>query len=259
MAIKRGKAKATNFTIIDNSMINDNLSWAARGLLTYLISKPEDWEVSTASLVNQTKLTAKKTGRDGVYSLINELIETGYMVRGDRQHDKNGYMGSYDYTVYDSPRTAEPYQAEPDQANTTQVSNELNKEMKVKQISNKDLCKKDLHDEAFDYFWSNMQLRKVNKAKAKSAFKTALNKYGGHREVFASHLINDINDRIKINQFGIDRMHPTTYLNGERWNDEKVIEKQNNNNGFDMSNALNNIASGVDYQQTEIKQIGGDL
>jgi hypothetical protein len=117
-------------------MINDNLSWAARGLLTYLVSKPEDWEVSTASLVNQTKLTAKKTGRDGVYVIINELIGAGYMVRGEQARGDNGKMGSYEYTVYDSPQPDLPDTAAPDTANTTQVSNELNKEMKVKQISN---------------------------------------------------------------------------------------------------------------------------
>lgn len=267
MAIKRGKAKQTNFTIIDNSMINDKLSWAARGLLTYLVSKPEDWVVSTSSLVNQTTLTAKKTGRDGIYSLINELIATGYIVRGARLHDKNGYMGSYEYTVYDSPCTAQPDQAQPTQANPPQVSNELNKEMKVKQISNKDLCKKDLHCEAFDYFWSNMKLRKVNKKKAKSFFRTTCHrlKISKTEEAltrFATLLINDIDERFKLGQRGIEAMHPTTYLSGDRWEDEKVIEQQPNQTGFNVNNALQQMAGGhseTDFIEHEVKQIGGGL
>ena len=33
-------------------------------------------------------------------------------------------------------------------------------------------------------------------------------------------LINDVQQRLSANQFGFDKMHPTTYLNGERWNDD---------------------------------------
>jgi len=139
----------------------------------------------------------------------------------------------------------------------TESTNESKRESKVI----KDIVQKDLHDEAFDYFWSNMQLRKVNKKKAKSSFKSAYSNFPKSLSVttpgdLAFVLISDINERFKLGQRGIDGMHPTTYLNGERWNDEKVIEIQKGgNNTFSITNALEKMASGYrneldDFEQT---------
>lgn len=41
---------------------------------------------------------------------------------------------------------------------------------------------------------------------------------------FTNNLINDVLVRLDSNQLGFEQMHPTTYLNGERWNDEVTHE-----------------------------------
>lgn len=80
-------------------------------------------------------------------------------------------------------------------------------------------------DQAFeDIFW-RAGMVKTGKVKARSAFEIQLKAWrkvtGGSAAEFASMLAQDIQTRIAGDQFGFDRLHPTTYLNGQRWNDEK--------------------------------------
>jgi hypothetical protein len=57
------------FVIIDQRAIEDtSLSWAARGLLGYLLSRPDDWKVLVNDLRKRGDL-----GRDGIYRLLREL------------------------------------------------------------------------------------------------------------------------------------------------------------------------------------------
>lgn len=114
--IIRSTRPESNFYLLDKTISEDKkLSWAARGLLIFLLGKPDNWRVSVEYLSQQTNESAKKTGKQGIYSLLDELIDVGYVVRSDKQaHDeKTGFLLGYDYTVYDSPCRPEPYKAEP--------------------------------------------------------------------------------------------------------------------------------------------------
>ena len=124
MAIIRTK-REHNYTVVSNKVYDKNqLSWQAMGLLGYLLTKPDNWQVMVAELVNATKDTKKPTGREGVYNIINELKEKGFIsVRKNSD-------GSTDYTVYDepiqqsnheNPNTAKPNQAKPNQAEPNQA------------------------------------------------------------------------------------------------------------------------------------------
>lgn len=81
---------------------------------------------------------------------------------------------------------------------------------------------------SFDYFWQ-AGMKKVNKKKALSAYKTQFkaSKAEIRKSVdedlemyFAQYLVCDIVRRLELGQLGFAEMHPTTYLNGERWNDD---------------------------------------
>lgn len=114
--IIRSTRPESNFYLLDKTISEDKkLSWAARGLLIFLLGKPDNWRVSVEYLSQQTNESSKKTGKQGIYSLLDELIDVGYVVRSDKQaHDeKTGFLLGYDYTVYDSPCKAQPYNAEP--------------------------------------------------------------------------------------------------------------------------------------------------
>lgn len=69
--------KRGNFTIIDNGYLNDEeLSFKAKGILTYLLSLPDDWVVHIEQIVTKSK--------DGIASFrtgLSELIDKGYLKR----------------------------------------------------------------------------------------------------------------------------------------------------------------------------------
>lgn len=97
MTVIRRKAKKKNYSIIDNAGICDrSLSWKATGLWTWLMSKPEDWEVSLENLCN-----SKTDGKDSVLSALSELEESGYLLY-QRWRNCEGRFESA-YTVFESP------------------------------------------------------------------------------------------------------------------------------------------------------------
>lgn len=85
----------------------------------------------------------------------------------------------------------------------------------------KTLCASDHLDfENFERFWE-AGMRKVEKKTSFAAFRRLLKGMSQPaRHEFTCKLVADVQKRIALNQFGFDSLHPTTYLNGERWNDE---------------------------------------
>ena len=104
---------------------------------------------------------------------------------------------------------------------------------------------------SFDMFWQ-AGMKKVNKKKALSAYKTQFkankkNLGDSNQEInFANHLANDIQKRLDLGQLGFSEMHPTTYLNGERWNDDYPAPRQQLSD-FGQS-SVENWAEGLDKE-----------
>lgn len=131
--ITRAPRPTSNFYMLDKTISEDKrLSWAARGMLVFLLGKPDHWQVSPAALVNETSKASRSTGRDGVYAVLKELKSTGYL-RAIGARDESGTFAGSNYEVcespltafpdtVDSPDTAKPDTAEPDTANPTQAS-----------------------------------------------------------------------------------------------------------------------------------------
>ena len=63
------------YAVISSACIEDKrLSWEARGLLIYLLSKKDNWQVKIKDLINQTKdCLGVRSGRDKVYKVLKEL------------------------------------------------------------------------------------------------------------------------------------------------------------------------------------------
>lgn len=217
MAIKKIKGLESEFSIFPNSTLNAHLSWGAKGLLAYLCSKPDDWIVSVQQLVNHSKLSVKPTGRDGTYTLINELMAKGYMQR--TQNNDSGKFSSTDYEVSPLPLTDLPYTVEPLTVNPTLQSTELNKVQSITNI----LC-----EEAFQIFYS-AGLPKKNPQGARKKFLSLANKMKSNQKDLAKLLKKDIEYRLLTKEFGFNKLHPSTYLNNERWLDEYETAKPSNN------------------------------
>ena len=126
--ITRAPRPDSNFYILDKAISEDKrLSWAARGMLVFLLGKPDHWQVSPAALTNETKGIKRGTGRDGVYAVLNELKEVGYL-QATGKRDQTGSFAGFDYVVTETPdvvlypHTAQPDTAQPRPANPPQVS-----------------------------------------------------------------------------------------------------------------------------------------
>lgn len=93
--ILRRSRKQRAFTQIDNEITNnENLSWQAKGMMLYLLSKPDDWKFYESDIVKRAK-----NGPDSVKSIIKELLAEGYLIRGERLRDERGHLKGYNYTV----------------------------------------------------------------------------------------------------------------------------------------------------------------
>ena len=106
MSIIRKGNKHSNCVVLDKEGIeNPNLSWKAKGLLAYLVSRPDNWHVYIEQLAN-----VGTDGRDSTSAGIKELIEAGYIVR--QRLTENGKFAGYDYTVYEVAIKAESVNGE---------------------------------------------------------------------------------------------------------------------------------------------------
>lgn len=95
--IRVGKSK--DFTIIANYVFKDNrLSLKAKGLLTQMLSLPEDWEYTLKGL---TSLFSD--GQDSIRAAIHELERFGYIIR-KRLRDERGRLCGTEYIIYEKPQ-----------------------------------------------------------------------------------------------------------------------------------------------------------
>lgn len=106
--------KKTNYTTIDNNIFkNKNLSLKARGLLTTMLSLPNEWDYTVNGLC-----TILKDGKSSIQSALRELEENGYLVRVQTK-DKSGKFSSSDYTLYEIPLDEKPLTENPSTDNPT--------------------------------------------------------------------------------------------------------------------------------------------
>ena len=102
--------KTQNYTIMSNHHLrNKALSLKAKGLLSLMLSLPEDWDYTTRGLASICK-----EGVDSVCATVRELEAAGYIIRR-RIRDKNGQMRGMEYTVLEQPQPPEqgPEEATP--------------------------------------------------------------------------------------------------------------------------------------------------
>lgn len=91
-----------SFTMISNKIFeNQNLSWEAKGLLCYILSRPSDWKVHTWQLAEIYQGKKKGNGRDSIKKIVRELKDAGYINYIKSRNDKGLWQHRYD--VYPMP------------------------------------------------------------------------------------------------------------------------------------------------------------
>lgn len=126
--IYRVERKENPFVQVDKGFINDKrLGFKEKGILLYFLSKPEGWNFYEEEIASNSI-----DGLSSVKAGIKKLIEAGYIVRGERQRNKSGQLGAYEYVVKEVSATCEnptqvfPTQEIPTQENHTLVNNNNN-------------------------------------------------------------------------------------------------------------------------------------
>ena len=151
------------YTVMSNHHLrNKELSLKAKGLLSQMLSLPEDWDYTLAGLsfINREKI-------DAIREAVKELERAGYIVRS-RERDEKGRLRGADYVIFEQPQTPpvsdlptlenptldnptleKPTQKKPTLENPTQLNKDIQKtNLPKKEKSNIDLSSTDcrLHE-----------------------------------------------------------------------------------------------------------------
>ena len=112
--------KNKNYTVMANTHLGDaRLSLKAVGLLSKMLSLPEDWDYTIGGL---TRIC--REGKDAIRAAIVELEEAGYIQR--RQlHDETGAFSGNEYVIYESPLSGFPSTEKPLTENPTELNTNL--------------------------------------------------------------------------------------------------------------------------------------
>ena len=126
------------YTVMSNHHLrNKELSLKAKGLLSQMLSLPEDWDYTLKglSLINREKI-------DAIREAIKELERAGYIVRS-RERDEKGRLRGADYVIFEQPQTP-PVSDLPTLENPTQLNKDIQKtNLPKKEKSNIDLSSTD--------------------------------------------------------------------------------------------------------------------
>lgn len=101
--------KSANYTVMSNYHFKEKeMSLKAKGLLSLMLSLPDDWDYSVAGLA-----TLSKDGKDSVITALKELEKFKYLKR-TRVTDAKGRIKGYDYDIFEQPQNDTPEAAKRD-------------------------------------------------------------------------------------------------------------------------------------------------
>lgn len=97
--IIRVQKRPNNFVMMDKSFLEDTrLSYKAKGILAYLLSKPDNWKVIIGNLVNYST-----DGKASVYAGLKELKECGYYEKIPVRNEQGTRITRWESIVYEIP------------------------------------------------------------------------------------------------------------------------------------------------------------
>lgn len=123
--------KTEDYTVMSNQHLYDKqLSLKAKGLLSLMLSLPEEWDYSTKGL-----MTLTADGKDSVQKGLQELEMYGYLER-TKMTDEKGRFTGFLYDIYEKPHTENPCPGNP---STVFPSAENPPQLNTKQLNTKEI------------------------------------------------------------------------------------------------------------------------
>ena len=191
--------KNKNFTVMSNYHLRDkNLSYKAKGLLSFMLSLPEDWDYSINGLT-----AISKEGVKSIQSILKELEENGYLIR-NRINKSNGQF-DYEYLIYEEPYTHNRCTVKGQAVKGCTVNGiqiNTNKQNTKKQIDKID--KEETESSFFDTEKHNRLTRELINSKYIDTYDSQITSYD---KLFDNLLINNsYQDLIKIVKYIVPRV-----------------------------------------------------
>ena len=104
--------KTQNYTVMSNHHFKEKkMSLKAKGLLSLMLSLPDDWDYSISGLA-----TLSKDGKDSIMSALAELEKFGYLTRKRLTNDKGQFAG-VEYNIFEIPQPKNPISEKPNEEN----------------------------------------------------------------------------------------------------------------------------------------------
>ena len=120
--------RTQNYTVMSNYHLRDKtISSKAKGLLSLMLSLPEDWDYTLAGL---TRISLE--GKDAIRAAVVELEKAGYVTRS-RVRNEKGHLQGTEYVIRErpvfsaQPALEEPASENPTLEDTTQLNKDKNK------------------------------------------------------------------------------------------------------------------------------------
>ena len=104
--------KTNNYTVMSNHHFKEKkMSLKAKGLLSLMLSLPDDWDYSISGLA-----TLSKDGKDSIMSALAELEKFEYLTRKRLTNEKGQFAG-VEYNIFEIPQPKEPIAEKPNEDN----------------------------------------------------------------------------------------------------------------------------------------------
>ena len=211
-----------NYTHMANYHFREKeMSLKAKGLLSLMLSLPEEWDYSVRGLA-----ALSKDGKDSVMNTLTELEKFGYLKR--TKVFNNGRFAGYDYDIFEKPRKPNTENPNPEIPCPGKPDTENPPQLNTNQLNTKESNTKELSIYPFEAFWTAYP-KKVAKEAARKAWAKLK-----PDETLGKAIIQAVENAKKTTDWKKEKgqyiPHPATYLNGKRWEDERDDTNGENTN-----------------------------
>ena len=163
--------RTNNYTVMSNYHFKEKqMSLKAKGLLSLMLSLPDDWDYSIDGLI-----TLSKDGKDSVMNALIELEKFRYLKRTKLTNEKGQFAG-YDYDIYEKPYTENPQMEKPcsENPNTENPNTENPPQLNTNKLNTYELNTNELNKE---------KCKKEKPSDTPTATHTQKHKYGEYKNV----------------------------------------------------------------------------
>lgn len=252
--------KSKNYTVIHNEFLKrTDLSWKAKGLLAYILSLPDDWNINLTEI--------EKNATDGAASFKSgwkELREAGYVERIAVREKGTNKIIRWDTVVREKSHKSKthPLENPPSgkatdwEARRMETHRVENHELQSTEVLNTDKQSIDIQSTErehvlFEKWWKLYPKKTGSKKKILPKFKKAIKEVGEDQFFKATEIYLKTQDEVRF------ICGPEVFINQERYSkDAMETNKQiiQENNRKQMSNYKNNHYEGYDINKQQLQE-----